>query len=291
MPERPGPWARGVLDIEGHRGARGLLVENTIPSFLAAFDAGVTGVELDVRLTADGHVVVWHDPTLQADKCLPTGEDLVGARLDDLTLEQLRTVDVGSLTLPDFPGQQAIPGTRISTLPELLTASAGPAPEVWWTIEVKVDPTDPREVATRRQLLEGVLGAIHEAGIERRCFVHSFDWAVLDLAAQLDPTLLRSALAVAGVTYAPQSAWLGGVRWEDHRDDLAGAVAALGAQVVAPHFTSCDPGFVERAHALGLGVLPWTVNRDSDLRRVADAGVDGVVTDYPDRARAVLPTG
>lgn len=284
---RPGPWASGSFDVEGHRGARGLVPENIVPSFLAAVDAGATGVELDVRLTSDGHVVVWHDPTLQADKCL-SDRGLVGARVDELTLAQLQTVDVGSLTLPTFPQQRAVPDARISTLAELLAACAQPAPRLWWTIELKVDPRDPREVATRRQLVEGVLSSIHDARIDERCFVHSFDWAVLDLARELDPGLLRSALAVMGQTYREGSEWLGSVRWEDHGDDLAGAAAAIGAQVVSPHHVTCDRPFVERAHGLGLGVLPWTVNEDDDLRRVLDAGVDGLVTDYPDRALAIV---
>ena len=281
---RPGPWAAGVIDIQGHRGASGLVVENTIEAFLAAYDLGVTAVELDVRLTADSHVVVWHDPTLQADKCLG---DHVGARVDDLTLDHLRTVDVGSLTQPEFPSQRAVPGARIMTLAELLEASADPAPQMWFTIELKVDPTDPREVATRRRLVEGVLATIHDCGIAERCFVHSFDWAVLDLSRELAPAVLRSALAEAD-TFAPGSAWLGSIRWEDHPGDLPGAVAALGAQVVSPDFAWCDEEFVERAHRLGLGVLPWTVNEEADLRRMLEVGVDGLVTDYPDRALALL---
>lgn len=287
---RPGPWALGSLDIEGHRGARGLVPENILPSFLAAFAAGVTGVELDVRLTADGEVVVWHDPTLQADKCL-SDQGLVGARVDELTLAQLQSVDVGTLTLPAFPDQQPAPGARISTLKQLLADCAEVAPHAWWTIELKVDPRDPRERATRGQLVDGVLEAIHEGGIAERCFVHSFDWAVLDLARELDSTLLRSALAVVGQTYRQGSEWLGSVRWEDHGDDLPGAAAAVGAQVVSPHFSSCDGPFVQRAHELGLGVLPWTVNEPEDLRRMIDVGVDGLVTDYPDRAQAIARSG
>jgi glycerophosphoryl diester phosphodiesterase len=285
---RRGPWAGGRFDIQGHRGARGLVPENTIPSFLTAIDAGVTGVELDVRLTADGHVVVWHDPTVQAEKCLSTGQDYTGARIDDLTLAQLRTLDVGTQTLPQFPEQRPVPGAHIPTLAEVFAACAEAAPDVWWTIELKVNPTDRREVASRRRLLEGVIAAVHDAGVSRRCFVHSFDWAVLDLARQLDPDLPRSALVKVGGTYHPDSEWLGSVRWDAHRDDIPAAVAEAGAHVVSPDVSSVDETLVARAHELGLAVLPWTVNDEADLRRVIAAGVDGVVTDYPDRARAVL---
>lgn len=286
-PWGPGPWATRGFDVEGHRGARGLVVENTIPSFRAAIDVGVTGVELDVRLTADGHVVVWHDATLDPEFCVFGEHDLAGARVDELTLAQLRTVDVGSRTRPAFPRQRAVPGERIVTLPELLQACAD-ATDLWWTIELKVDPTEPREVRTRHTLVEGVLAAVHHAGVGGRCFVHSFDWATLESARELDPSLLRSALAVVGNTYTPGSPWLGGVRYEDFGADLAGAAASIGASVVAPHHLTCDAAFVERAHALGLSVMAWTVNEPADLERLRDVGVDSIVTDLPDLAVNLL---
>ncbi|MBK8469157.1 MAG: glycerophosphodiester phosphodiesterase [Actinomycetales bacterium] len=281
-----GGLSHGV-DVQGHRGARGLVPENTVAGFRAAIDAGCTGVELDVRLTADGEVVVWHDPTLQDDKCVCEGADLVGARIDALTLEQLRTVDVGSRTLAAYPRQRAVPGARIVTLAELFTECSD-AGELWWTIEVKVDPTDPREVATRPTLVERVVEVIHASGVADRSFVHSFDWAVLQLAQQLDATLLCSALAVIGHTYAPGSPWLGTLRWEDHGSDLPAAAAALGASVLSPHFLLCTPDLVARSHELGLAVLPWTVNSAQDVRRVIGAGVDGLVTDVPDEVLALM---
>ncbi|MEI2825678.1 MAG: glycerophosphodiester phosphodiesterase family protein [Dermatophilaceae bacterium] len=272
--------------VQGHRGARGLAPENTVPSFRAAIEAGATGIELDVRLTGDGQVVVWHDPTLQAEKCLMTGVDYTDARVDELTLAQLRTVDVGSRTLAAFPQQRAHPGARIPTLAEVFDACS--SHDLWWTVEVKVDPEDPVEVESRPRLVDGVLLAIHEAGLAQRSLVHSFDWGVLDRARELDPGLLRSALAVVGHTYAPGSPWVRSVRWEDHGWDLASAAAAVGAHVVSPHHLTCDAEFVDRAHALGLAVVPWTVNEEPDLVRVVEAGVDALVTDYPARAVPLL---
>ncbi len=284
----PGPWGGGAFDIQGHRGARGLVPENTVPSFLAAAAAGCTGVELDVRLTADRHVVVWHDPQLSAESCTFTGPDLTGARLDELTLEQLRTVDVGSRTLAAYPRQVPAPGAGIPTLAELFDAVLPVAPQLWWTVEIKVDPTDPREVATRAVLGAGVLAAIEAAGVTDRSFVHSFDWAVLELAGRLAPQVPRSALAVPGATFAPGSPWLGPIEYAAHAGDLAAAAQALGASVVSPHFLTCTARFVSRAHELGLAVLPWTVNAPADLRRMREVGVDGLVTDDPDVAVSVL---
>lgn len=287
MTARPGPWASGRFDVEGHRGARGLVVEHTLASFDAALDAGATGIELDVRLSADGQVVVWHDPVLSSEQCVSSGRDLVGARVCDLTLEQLRTVDIGSRTLGRFPDQQASPGARVSTLDEVLAHGLDRDPGVWWTVELKVDPRDEGESRSRARLLEGVLASIHGAGVERQCFVHSFDWAVLELSARLAPEVLRSAL-VESQTWVAGSPWTGSVRVGESHDDVCAGALAVGAQVVSPEHDLVDEAFVGRAHAAGLAVLPWTVNEPDRMCALVLAGVDGLVTDYPDRAVSAL---
>jgi glycerophosphoryl diester phosphodiesterase len=272
------------VDVEGHRGARGLAPENTLAGLRAGIDAGATAIEIDVRLSADGHAVLWHDQVLDPARCRFTGPDLTGARVDQLDLAVLRTVDVGSMPHPRFPDQRPDPAARFVTLHEVLELGAVLGDDIWWTIELKVDPTHPISRATREPLVNAVLAEIHEHGLEDRCFVHSFDWGVLDLSRRLAPGLLRSALVQVGTTYAPGSAWLGTIAWEDHRDDVAGAVAELGACVVGPHHSTVDARLVDRAHALGIAVLPWTVNQPDDLVNMLELGVDGIVTDYPARA-------
>lgn len=284
-PLSPGPaWPHVPFDLQGHRGARGLAPESTIASFDAAIAHGVTGIEFDVRLSGDGEVVVWHDTTLEVGKCTFDGADLTDARVDELTLDQLRTVDIGARTLAAYPEQVAAPGSRILTLAELFERYAHDHPGLWWTVEVKVDPHDRGELAIRDELTAKVVEAINAGGVADRSFVHSFDWAVLEKAAELDPSLVLSALAVPGITYAPDSLWLGSIAYAAHGDDLAGAAAAVGASVVSPYYLWCTPENVARAHEVGLGVLPWTVNEPVDLAAMRAAGVDGLVTDYPDRA-------
>ena len=277
------------MDIEGHRGARGLVVENTLPSMTAALDAGVTGIELDVRMTSDGQLVVWHDPVLLSQKCRATQGDLIGARIDELTLAQLRTVDVGSQTLPEFATQRAAPGAQIATLAEVFALGEHRSSTIWWTVEVKLDPTDERQVARRERLVEATLAAIHDAGVARRCFLHSFDWAVLDLSRELDPGVLRSALTQAR-HFSVGSPWTGSVDPAEHGEDLIAGVAAVGASVVAPDFALVDAELVRRAHDLDISVLTWTVNEPDDLARMMDLGVDGIVTDYPDLAALLVAT-
>ena len=279
-------WPHVPFDLQGHRGARGLAPESTIASFDAAIAHGVTGIEFDVRLTGDGEVVVWHDPTLEAAKCVFEGEDVTEALVADLTLAQLRSVDVGSRTLAAYPQQVAAPGSRILTLAELFDRYAAAHPTLWWTVEVKVDPTDPREVATREELTRRVIDAIKDAGVEGRSFVHSFDWAVLELARDIDPSLVLSALMVPGMPVEDVRPWTGSLDPADFPDEVA-AAAALGASVFSPYWTWCSPDNVARAHELGLAVLPWTVNEVADLEAMKAAGVDGLVTDYPDRWTAV----
>ena len=281
-------WTDRGFDLQGHRGAKGLVVENTLESFTAAYAAGVSGVELDVRLSADGEVVVWHDAVLLPHKARSTTPGLVGSRVADLTLAELRSVDVGSQTLEAFPGQRPSPGAHIPTLAEVLALARDHPSDVWWTVELKVDPTDPAEVASRPLLVQKVLACLHEAGLDDRSFVHSFDWAVLELSRDLAPAVARSALVESGVTWVPGSPWTGSVRvGETHIDVCAGA-AAVGAHVVSPEHVLVDEAFVARARELGLGVLPWTVNDVGTMRALAEAGVDGLVTDYPDLAAVVL---
>ncbi|MHA3835790.1 glycerophosphodiester phosphodiesterase family protein [Terrabacter sp. AAH1] len=288
MTARPGPWASGRFDVEGHRGAKGLVVENTLASFAAAYDVGVTGVELDVRLTADGEVVVWHDAVLLPLKCLATERELVGRRVAELTLAELRTVDVGSQTLAGFPHQRASPGSRISTLDEVLEHGCALAPDVWWTIELKVNPLDAGESSRRRHLLEAVLASVHDAGLQSQCFVHSFDWAVLEMSARLAPNVMRSALVESGVTWVHDSPWTGSIIVDAPHEHMCDGAAAAGAQVISPDHVLVDAAFVERARASGLAVLPWTVNDADRMAELVHLGVDGFVTDYPDRALAVV---
>lgn len=282
MPERPG--------VYGHRGARGLVPENTIASFEHAVRAGCRGLELDVLLSVDGAVVVWHDPVLDAAKCTFAGPDLSGRRVDELTVEQLRTIDVGARTLGDFPEQQPAPGQTISTLPELLAAvddaSAG-ADALEWVIELKIDPTDAAQVATRAQLLDGVAEAIDAAGLGQRAYVHSFDWTVLALCGDRYPELRRSALFVPVLSSEQAQLWAGPVDVERYGDDLAAAAADLGVHQLSPWHPLVDPELVDRAHELGLRVLSWTVNEPTDVQRCVEAGVDGICTDYPERVLAL----
>lgn len=303
------PWADGRTQIIGHRGAPGLVVESTVAGFLHAVRQGATALELDVQLTADGQVVVWHDPVLVPEKAVDTGPatladswfPYVGRRLIDLSYGQLACVDVGRRAQACYPGQACRPAARIPLLAEILQTVHELDPSVWFLIELKVDPTRPDVSAPPAAMVSAVLEVVESTAATDRAVIQSFDWRVLELARAQAAHVPRAALAVVGRTFAPSSPWLGSVRFEDHPHDLLSAVAAVGASAVAPAHGLCagcghcgrclvpDRAFVERAHELGLAVLPWTVNSTEHMQAVLAAGADGLITDYPNRAAGLPP--
>lgn len=300
------------FDLQAHRGGRGLTVENTLAAFATALDLGVTTLELDVHVTLDGALVVLHDrrlgagyrdtgPVVEGDPFFP----YVGGLVTDLTVAQLRTLDAGSVTHPDLPEQRAVPGARIPLLDEVFALTAErSAAEVRFNVETKFDAVAPHETAPRERFAETLVERIRALGLLDRVSVQSFDWAVLRLIRELEPRLRLNVLAAPRYLEAARpgaSPWLGGVDIDDFAD-LVEAVAAEGFDALSPAhgypfargvgdpayqpFTTAE--LLTRAHAAGLLVVPYTVNDPATLHRLLDLGADGVITDHPDRVRAVL---
>ncbi|WP_131741879.1 glycerophosphodiester phosphodiesterase family protein [Actinomadura roseirufa] len=279
----------GTVELHGHRGARGLRPENTLPGFEYAVELGVDVVELDVGLTADGVVVLCHDQVLSPATLADTAPawpgdpafPYIGRAVRELTMEQLRTVEAGVRRRDDALAatQRPVPGARIPTLAEAC-ALLGPA-GVRLSVELKTDPGWPdAEVARFTAAVARVLG---DAGLTGRSRLLAFDWRVLGAAQARHPGFGRMAL-VERKTLVPGTAWLAGLP----PDDPIGAAVAAGATAVSPEDALTTPGLVEDAHALGLPVVVWTVNEPEDMARFVKYGVDGIVTDYPDRLRRVL---
>ena len=289
-----GPWGTGVLDVQAHAGAQGHFVGNTWPAFERAAELGARNVELDVRVTADGVPVCWHDLILVPHEARCRDPRLYGRRLDELTYAELGTVEVGEVTQPALPTQRPVRGVGMLRLVDLFRRLSATAPDMWFTVEIKLDARDPAQVARRERILAAVLAAIDAGGVRERAIVHSFDWALLRLAARLAPDLPRSALASHGETWVPGSPFVGERTYAECGGDLALAAYRLGVDAVAPRWCDergelvVDRAFVDRAHALGLAVNPWTVDAPRDHVRLLRAGVDGIVTNYPER---LLPGG
>ncbi|MCA2248530.1 glycerophosphodiester phosphodiesterase [Mycobacterium intracellulare] len=264
------------FDLQAHRGGRGEATEQSLRAFARSLELGVSTLELDVVLTRDRQPLVWHDPTIAAEKCADTAPAFagdpqypyVGKLVHDLTLAQIRTLDCGR-RLDDFPNAEVVPGNRIATLPQVFAlADSYRADAVRYNIETKVDADEPEP----QEFVDVILEAVRAAGKVERVDIQSFDWRTLPLVHRAEPSIPLVAL------YDEQTPG----------DPLIGALT-VGADAVSPDYPLvAGKPYVDRAHALGLKVIPWTVDDVDAMRRQIGYGVDGIITDYPTALRGVL---
>jgi glycerophosphoryl diester phosphodiesterase len=283
--------------ISGHRGARGLWPENTLEGFAATFALGVQSVELDVAITADGIPVLMHDPALNPDIVRgPDGRWLEGPAplIRDLPRAALHRYDVGRLRpggrygAPYIAGQAPRDGARIPALVDVL-ALARPT-GVIVDIEVKTMPDHPEWTVAPERMVDAVLEVVAAIGMERRVALRSFDWRALAHAQRVAPAIPRGYITSPDVQ-EPLELWWGGADPASHGGSIPAIIAALSPSpgtLWAPGFRRLTAAQLEDAHALGLRVMPWTVNEPEDMVRLIAMGVREMCTDYPDRLQAVL---
>ncbi|MFI7632771.1 glycerophosphodiester phosphodiesterase [Nonomuraea sp. NPDC049400] len=305
---------RRAFDLQAHRGGLGLVVESTLPAFANALELGVSTLELDVQITEDGQAVVTHDRKVNGTKCRDTAPAVpddpefpyAGKYVNTLTLSQIRTMDCGSQTLAAFPGQRAVPGAPMATLREVFElVGRYRARDVKLNVETKVEAGAPSETAPREQFVQVTLREIRRAGMLRQVTIQSFDWGALMRMRELEPRLPLVALTNRDFLQTGQpgaSPWLGGIDIDAFGGDPLKAVKSFGADAFSPvhgfpqNGKVTDPGYqayvtkdmVDQAHALGLKVIPWTIDDEPTLNKLIDDGVDGIITDYPDRLRQVM---
>ncbi len=277
--------------IIGHRGARGLYPENTLAGFAGALALGVDALELDVVLTADGVVVVSHDPALNPNLT----RDASGAWLDEagpliraMRAVELASYDVGRLRPGTaysalFPEQSPCEGEHIPMLAHVLLVDN----DVNFVIELKTFPDRPGVAASGPELAEATVAVADAAGATMRITVEGFDWRGPRHLRRTRPDV-RLAWLTRGETLRNAAVWWGGPHPADFGGSVPRAVAAEGGPVWAPDYSDLTQDHVDEAHLLGLLVIPWTVNAADDMTRLIGWGVDGLVTDRPDRARQVL---
>ena len=296
------PKAKQHFDLQAHRGGRGLAPENTLAAFSNAMNLGVTTLELDIGLTADGVVVVSHDTALNADHT----RDARGAWLTakpapsvrSLTLAQLQTYDVGRLNPESnygkqFALQQPRDGERIPTLAALFAqvqARGADAARVHFNIETKIDPTKPDETAAPEPMVRALLAEIDKAKVGERVTIQSFDWRTLALVGQLAPQLSRAYLTTPRTL--KDSRWTAGLDPANFASVpqlvKAAAGASIGPVIWSPAHADLGAPAIREAQKLGMKVVPWTVNQRADMVRLMDAGADGLITDYPDVLRDLM---
>ena len=279
------------IELYGHRGARGLFPENTVTGFAGALAIGVDALELDVAVTGDDVVVVTHDPRLNPDITRTRNGDWLAA--PGATIRSLRTADLagydvgrirpGSAYAAAHPDQVPRDGATIPTLAEVLRID----PQASFNIELKTFPWHPCLAVDGAAMAEAVVALADTHGAADRIIVQSFDWRGPRRLRRTQPDIrlawLTSATLVAGAR-----TWWDGPHPADFGGSVARAVAAEGGPTWGPDYVDLTEEALAEAHAFGLRVVPWTVNRPDDMRRLIRWGVDGLITDRPDLARGVL---
>ena len=293
-----------MLEVQGHRGARGLWPENTLAAFGGALELGVSTLELDCGLTRDGIVVVTHDPELNPD--LTRGADgrflaHTGPRIFDLSFRELESYDVGRLKpgsayAARFPEQEPVDGERIPRLAEVLAlARARGAGQVRVAIEVKTFPEQPELTASPEAFAAALRQDVESTRTLTMVSIMAFDWRVLAAVRRLMPQAATVALTeeqnggdTVRVGAPSPSPWLGGLDPGRFGNSVVRLVSATGAGTWGPDYQDLSAQRIAEAHALGLRVVPWTVNAPADMERLLELGVDGMTTDRPDVLRELL---
>ncbi len=248
-------------EVEGHRGARWVLPENTIPAMRHAIQAGADVVELDLWVTKDDVLVLSHDPLLNPAFC--QGPEGLSRVVRELTLAEVKQYDCGATANPDFPAQEAVPGTRVPTLEELFQELAD-VPEIKYNIEVKINASKPELSPEPGPYVRLVVDTIRKHKMEKRVKVQSFDFRILHAMKEAAPDIHLSALIGSGEESFVETSRRAG-----------------GAPTVSPNFRLVTPEKVREAHAAGLKIVAWTPNKPEDWQPVIDAQVDGIITDNP----------
>jgi glycerophosphoryl diester phosphodiesterase len=281
----------GETDLQGHRGARGLKPENTWPAFEEAFNYKMTTLELDTVLTKDGHIVIHHDNETNPKICQKAdGTPIEKKSLYELDLAYLKSLDCGAKqNLPRFPEQVIVPGTKILTINEFFDKviefeKKNPKSAVLFNIETKF-PDDAHSKVSKDIVdkhVSKLLDAIQKAKMVERTTIQSFYLPALEVVQKKNQKIKRSALFEADEDQSPNSSY--GDEW---RANVLAESKRLKVQVISPYFPFVTDEMIYLAHQENMQVIPWTVNEEKDMKKLLNIGIDGIISDYPDRLRKV----
>jgi glycerophosphoryl diester phosphodiesterase len=265
------------FDWQGHRGCRGILPENSIPAFLKALDLGVTTLEMDLSVSADSQLIVSHEPWLNGDICRKSDGSAIKKEENEqlllirMTADEIKKCDCGSQGNPRFKEQQPMK-TYKPTLEEVVNevkkyCVEKNRPLPFFNIEIKSRPDwDEKMTPSVWAFSKRAVAAITSLGIKEKTYIQSFDPRALEHVKVLDRSvkivfLVENELGLKKnlkkLTFKPD--------------------------VYSPFFKLLDKKAVKMCHKKGIKVIPWTVNETADMQAVIDLGVDGIITDYPNR--------
>jgi len=269
------------IDIQGHRGARGILPENSIPGFLAALDSGVTTIEIDVVVSKDGLIVVSHEPYMNHDICLDSGGNRINKsegkehNIYQYDYEEIMKFDCGSIGNSDFPEQQKIKISKPLLSDVIKTVEKHIKNYTFFEVDYNIDiksgrSTDNSNHPPPREFSDLVYEVIDAYLPWERVNVQSFDFRVLKYWHQQYPGV-RLAVLVANIKSIDTN------------------LANLGfkPEIYSPYYKLLNRRKVRNLHKRGLKVIPWTVNDAKQMKKIMGWGVDGIITDYPHLAKKI----
>jgi len=269
--------AQFSYDLQGHRGARGLMPENTIPAMIKALDLGVTTLELDLAVTKDGEVVVSHEPYMNPVICLtPDGKEIAAGdktyNIFQMDFSEVIQFDCGSKFHSGFPQQVKfhVSKPRLSDLIDVVEkyVSDMGLTKPNYNIEIKSSPEgDGVYHPAPKEFSDLVYNLINEKLDWNRVNIQSFDFRVLQYMHQAYPEVTLAMLVETAGKPAEQLAELG-----------------FEPEIYSPYFAALTKETVDQFHQKGMKVIPWTVNSTEQMERLLNMGVDGIITDYPNLA-------
>jgi glycerophosphoryl diester phosphodiesterase len=267
------------FDIQGHRGCRGLMPENTIPAMLKALDFGVTTLEMDVVITRDKKVIVSHEPWFEREiTTRPDGSfvtsvaDAMALNIYQMSYEEVARYDVGMKPHPRFPKQQKMKAIK-PLLEDLIDSVESYGikknlKSIQYNIEIKSLPAgDNRFHPVPAEFTELVMAVLKEKKIENQVILQSFDIRPLQILHEKFSGIKISLLVE-----------------DSDENDFEGQLKKLGfiPAIYSPNQSLVDEELVKQCHEKGMKIIPWTVNDKKQIAKLRKMGVDGIITDYPD---------
>lgn len=262
-------------------------------------ELGVTTLETDLAVTKDGLLVISHDPVLNPDLTRLEGQWLpqAGPPIQSLTRDELRRYDIGRVNPhsrygKQWPEQKPVDGERFPTPADLFALGGS---RVRYNIEIKIDPNKPGLAPEPAVFAALVVAEIRRANMAPRAVVQSFDWRAVIETKKQAPEIETACLSIESTNFdtvrrasGGPSPWMGGINLADHGGSMPRAVKAAGCSIWSLFWRNATAEQVAEARSLGLKVIPWTVNDPAEMGRLIDLKIDGLITDYPNRALQVL---
>ena len=287
------------LYVIGHRGCTGLAPENTLAAFNKAIEIGVDAIELDVHLTIEKKVVVYHDYCLKPEITRTAKGIWINASkpIKDLTIAELKTYDVGRLKpgtsySKQYPEQQPVDGSRIPSLHEVISLLQHKSGNTKLWIEIKTSPEKPDLSWGPEVVAEAIVRLLSEENFSTRAFILSFDWRALVHVQKIAPEIPTLYLSLTSrsldnIKLGKPGPSTSGLDLDDS-DSVPGAIKAVGGKYWGPKSKKLTSKLVQEAHQLGIRVFTWTPDVKSDMQRLIKMNVDGIITNRPDILMAVL---